>query len=494
MVRMDTLASLTISGYRLFKEARTINFQKPDTDKLGLNIIVGPNNVGKSSILNLVGTSYFSQVNREDWTSESPYVIVDTGDKKATIKYIKSQTNPVVSQQPEGQWPNLMAMYLPSDRRWAFEASNVYVGMMPAGNPIPTDTDRINQLWQVSQNVSTNYGTIQNFEETRKPNENFLSTLLVISESDGLTQKYSSLVKEFIPNYTGFELLRRRGNKYQVLYKSTQSNKVIDMALVGDGVQTIMVICAYLLLIRESRAGAINGVQQQVSMLVLDEPETSLHPQAQKMLYEHIKEISQNTQVIMATHSPYMVSWDIIPNGAKIIRIVSEDGEQAEVYELSAEKHSDIRFSTQPRRQSNLDIISREIVFTNRILMVEGLDDANILRHYISDEKLEVGFEICGHGADGASNILNWLKLANALGIKAAAIYDNDVSECYNEAIAVFGGNLVKKWSADDIRDKPQGNKPKIGLFNEDGSIKDSSKKEVEDTLQAIDRALLKEV
>ena len=126
--------------------------------------------------------------------------------------------------------------------------------------------------------------------------------------------------------------------------------------------------------------------------------------------------------------------------------------------------------------------------------MVEGLDDANILRHYISDEKLEVGFEICGHGADGASNILNWLKLANALGIKAAAIYDNDVSECYNEAIAVFGGNLVKKWSADDIRDKPQGNKPKIGLFNEDGSIKDSSKKEVEDTLQAIDRALLKEV
>ncbi|QQS69316.1 AAA family ATPase [Candidatus Saccharibacteria bacterium] len=487
---MDSISKLTIEGFRLFKASRTIEFQKPDNDKIGLNVIVGSNNVGKSSVLNLIGTGYYNQVNREDWTSDSPKIIVDAGDKKGIIQYSKNQTNPTIIQEPEGQWPNIISMYLPSDRRWAFEASNVYMGML-GGNPNPTDTDRINQLYQVSQNVSNNYGSNQNFEETRKPNQNFLSTLLVISESDNLTEKYTDLVREFIPNYTGFELLRQRGNKYQALYRSTQSNQVIDMALVGDGVQTIMVICAYLLLIRESQAGAINGIQQQVSMLVLDEPEASLHPQAQKKLYEYIKEISRNVQVIMATHSPYMISWDIIPKGAKIIRIASSDGEQAEVYELSRDKHPDIRFTTQPRRQHNLDIISREIVFADRVLMVEGLDDANILREYILSEHIRANFEICGHGADGAGSILNWLKLATALGIKPSAIYDNDSVADYQMATAVYGTDLIQKWTTDDIRDKPKDKTPKVGLFNEDGTIKASSKQEVEGIIQTINTALV---
>ena len=482
---MDSISKLTIEGFRLFKAPRTIEFQKPDTDKIGLNIIVGSNNVGKSSILNLIGTGYYNQVNREDWTSDNPKIIVDTGDKKVIVQYSKNQTNPTVTRDPEDQWPNIMSMYLPSDRRWAFEASNVYMGML-GGNPSPSDTDRINQLYQVSQSVSSNYGSNQNFEETRKPNESFLSTLLVISESNTLTGKYTELVREFIPNYTGFELLRRRGNKYQALYRSTQSNQFIDMALVGDGVQTIMVICAYLLLITEGQAGVINNVQQEVSMLVLDEPEASLHPQAQKKLFGYIKVISRNVQVIMATHSPYMISWDIIPKGARIIRISSSDGEQAEVYELSKEKQPDIRFETQPRRQHNLDIISREIVFADKVLLVEGLDDANILREYILSENIEVDFEICGHGADGAGNILNWLKLATALGIKPSAIYDNDSLADYQATTVVYGTDIIQKWTTDDIRDKPT----KVGLFNEDGTIKASSKQEVGDVIQAINTAL----
>lgn len=482
---MDQLQKLTVEGFRLFKEARSIEFQKTDTDRIGLNIIVGSNNVGKSSVLNLIGTSYFNQINREDWSSDNPKVVIDTGDKKAIVRFSRNQTNPSVVQEPEGQWPNLMSMYLPSDRRWAFEASNVYLGM-PAGSPNPSDTDRINQLWQVSQSVSSNYGSIQNFEETRKPNENFLSTLLVISESDSLTQEYTNLVREFVPNYTGFELLRRRGNKYQVLYRSAQPNQVIDMALVGDGVQTIMVICAYLLLIRESQAGAMGGVHQQVSMLVLDEPEASLHPQAQKKLYGYIKEISRNIQVIMATHSPYMVSWDIIPKGAKIIRVASNDGQQAEVYELSREKQPDIRFETQPRRESNLDVISREIVFTDRVLMVEGLDDANILRHHIKSNNIQTNFEVCGHGADGAGNILNWMRLATALGIKTAAIYDNDSEADYQATLSAYSSDVVKQWSTDDIRDKPD----KVGLFTDNGRIKPECEEEVNRILSEVNSGL----
>lgn len=476
-----------MTGYRLFKEERMVEFQKPNRGKIGLNIIVGPNNSGKSSLINLIGANYFNQINREDWSSDHPRIIVECEGKTVTIDYDKNTAGTKIRQAPEGWSPNFINMYLPSDRRWAFETSNVHIGIF-TGSQNPSDNERMQHFLQVAQSVSTSYGSNQNFEETRKPNEQFISALLVISQNQELIDRYTNLVKEFIPNYTGYDLLRRRGNKYQVLYRATEHNQVIDMALVGDGVQTIMVICAFLLLIRQSLNKGPDYAHQ-ISMLVMDEPESSLHPQAQKKLYEYIKEIAKTVQVIYATHSPYMVSWDIIPKGAKIIRIDSKNGSQADVYELSAEVCPNLNFSTQPRRKGNLDAISREILFTDKVLMVEGIEDVNILRSFIEVNKFDFAFEICGRGADGAGSILNWMRLAACLGIKPGAIYDNDQPENYQAAVNEFGNSAVQKWSTNDIRDKT-GDRPKIGLFDEKGVIKDESKEEVMNVLSVINLAL----
>lgn len=493
---MDKIKKITIKGYRLFKDERAVEFSLPNGEESsGLNIIVGPNNVGKSSLVNLIGGNYFHQINREDWSTDEPEVIIESEGKSLTVKYNKNSINPIVSQSPEGQGPNLLSAYLPSDRRWAFEASNVYLGPgIMSGNPNPTDTELISQFTSVAHSLSGSYASNQNYEDIRKPTEQFISTLLFISQSNTLKEKYRDLVREFIPNYQNYELLRKRGNKYQVLYRSTDTTDYIDMSLVGDGVQTVMVICAYLLLIRESQGVGPGTVSQPLSVLVMDEPETSLHPQAQKRLYGYLKEISKNVQVIYATHSPYLTDWSIIEKNGRIIRIDSKNGKQADIHILSKQLQPRIKFKTQPRRQSNIDTISREIVFTDKILIVEGLDDANILRHFIESENKNYSFEICGHGADGAGNILNWLRVATALGIKCAGIYDNDRQTDYEAAKAAYGDDLIKIWSTDDIRDKAGcphcASGAKKGLFDDKGVIKQACMHEVDSFLQEIDIAL----
>ena len=47
--------------------------------------------------------------------------------------------------------------------------------------------------------------------------------------------------------------------------------------------------------------------QSESCIFAFEEPETNLHPSAQLEMYNSIKELSKSNQVIITTHSPYIV-------------------------------------------------------------------------------------------------------------------------------------------------------------------------------------------
>ena len=70
----------------------------------------------------------------------------------------------------------------------------------------------------------------------------------------------------------------------------------------------------------------VKGCLQQGDILLMDEPASNLHPQAQIHIRKELEEISIKNKVIISTHSPYMISpnssvyyVDITPDGTKII-------------------------------------------------------------------------------------------------------------------------------------------------------------------------------
>ena len=80
---------------------------------------------------------------------------------------------------------------------------------------------------------------------------------------------------------------------------------------VGDGIISLFVIATALYELERPPAQ---------SMVVIDEPELSLHPYYQRRLRTVLSELSLDHQIVCATHSPYFVNWRDIENGAEITR------------------------------------------------------------------------------------------------------------------------------------------------------------------------------
>lgn len=83
----------------------------------------------------------------------------------------------------------------------------------------------------------------------------------------------------------------------------------------GTGLQRAFMI-ALLQVYAKKTAGDINKYSKNI--FGLDEPETWLHPRAQIKLIKAVKEISKSQQVILVTHSPYMLQ-DFSPDNSNVI-------------------------------------------------------------------------------------------------------------------------------------------------------------------------------
>ena len=79
------------------------------------------------------------------------------------------------------------------------------------------------------------------------------------------------------------------------------------------------------------------------AIIVVDEPETSLHPEWQRKIIEMYKKIGENNQIIIATHSPLIVG--SVPTESIRIMSRNDEGEievhQQDVYEKSHGKTAD---------------------------------------------------------------------------------------------------------------------------------------------------------
>lgn len=110
------------------------------------------------------------------------------------------------------------------------------------------------------------------------------------------------------------------------------------------------------------------GQTAAASMLIVEEPETNLHPGAQRQLMRHLVEWSKHRPVIIATHSPVII--DSAPGarlyevsrhaGASTVRPIQRDVEMSDLL-------------------SRLGVRFSDVLGSERVLVVEGPRDKTIL-------------------------------------------------------------------------------------------------------------------
>ncbi len=438
------LKKMTIQQFRGFYSKQTFNFAIPDGNKgSGLTVVVGPNNSGKTTFIealtfhhNSGNSKRFNDSERHGKRDPIITYTTDSGTERITNVNKGSQIT------DNGFRLNELKIEIAPSRRW-WQAQ--YSGTMD-------DVTYANQSAISSIRNSGDLGT------AKKIANMYVDQL----HRDKLSAFIKSLVQHFYFWTVG---TREPAGDYLKYVTGNNVEHAVDM--LGDGIISLFRIAAQL-----------TSKSTQDYILVIDEPELSLHPTAQKALYDVLADEARQKQIVIVTHSPYFISWESISNGAKIIRLNKHDDKQCVVSEIKP----GVNYSSlldgiikDWQRPEFLDTVSKEIMFANNILFVEGKEDVGLIRKWLKDNEINTKYEIFGYGIGGETNMPFFLNFAKDLGIrKVASLFDKNATK-YQQCLKDYPQYLVTQLPTDDIRDKykSDGTIKHIGVFDSSGELKD---------------------
>jgi putative ATP-dependent endonuclease of OLD family len=174
-------------------------------------------------------------------------------------------------------------------------------------------------------------------------------------------------------------------------------------------------------------------------ILACEEPELYQHPPQARYLASVLVDLStQNSQVMVSTHSPTFVGGQVFED-VRVVRKVSGSGEarvrQAK-YDDVALRISNATGKTLQKRQGMAAILHRtlqrdlnEIFFTDRFVLVEGVEDAAYIAAYMHLSGRTAEFRRSGQmliPAQGKSQMLEPLAVALEMQLNCMLVFDAD--------------------------------------------------------------------
>lgn len=446
---MTAYTKFTIENFRCFAQKQKLKLAVPDEDKIGSGItyIVGPNNAGKTTLIEGMWFKGGDSINDSAKRSGPPKFQYFQGDNLIkTVELLRENASRFREPNNEEN-TNYRFEIISSRRHWDTHSG----GNTPSSNIFEST-------------VST--------KPRNQSGVQVASILQNIANDDIDYKKFTKLVKQVLPEFHEWSV----GFEDQSFIKYTSQDGVSHRSnFLGDGVISIIRILAHLF--NKGSTG-----------LIIDEPELSLHPLAQKKLIKVIAEYAQNRQIIIATHSPYFISWEYIKNGAVLNRVAKESETNSHIYSLGDyADYSKLIEGSNWQQPFLMDVVSKEIFFQDNILFVEGQEDVGLLQSQFADSDVN----LYGYGVRGCGQFKLALKLAHDLGIKkACALLDKgdeeDKIKQFLEKEYQSSGYKVFQWNKEDIRDKEAyTSSAKEGYFNKKGELK--SKTESDDFHEKIE-------
>lgn len=379
---------LSIGNYKGFRSQQTLEFAIPDQNKngSGLTLIVGPNNAGKTTIIESLLIDKNKKFNESERHEAKTNIKISNMDGK-----IADFTHDGSIVENVGVDHNIKFQNIPSKRFWE------------SGFSGSSSLDRFTE-------TSTTYNL------RSMPTLGLAQALSeVFNDKNGLKKEFDYTIKEIISTFTDWEIETDHSNQDYIKYKTRDLEHRSN--LLGEGVLSIFVIVAHL-------------VKDSSNTLIIDEPELSLHPFAQKRLAIVLSKFAKKRQIIVCTHSPHFVNWSDFENGAKIIRLNKHGDIECTVHVINNQKnYADliVNWSNNYQKPEFLYTTAKEILFSNHMLFTEGKEDVGLIKKWAKDKGKILNFDIFGYGVDGEANMKLFLTMASDLGLeKVGALYDGN--------------------------------------------------------------------
>lgn len=215
-------------------------------------------------------------------------------------------------------------------------------------------------------------------------------------------------LQEFLPSVKNVQINLKNDRRRTSFHRN--ANVIIDdgtptpLQQKGDGIKSLTALA--MLNIQTS--------SDRVSVIAIEEPESHLHPESARQLYETINALSANHQVVLTTHSPLFVNRSNLKEN-----VIVDSGKATPV-----KKIKEIRDVLGTKVSDNL--INAEIV-----LVVEGEDDKIVLEKILpqmseSIKKAIQNGTLIIDDMGGAGNLPYKLSFYRNLQCKYHALLDND--------------------------------------------------------------------
>ena len=246
-------------------------------------------------------------------------------------------------------------------------------------------------------------------------NNIFPKRLYRLVDNQQAREDYRQEILRIIPSMPEWQLELDDHNHHYLSFASNVSEHNSDG--IGEGLISVLFIVDAL----------YDSTQDDI--IVIDEPELSLHPEYQKNLCSRLIEYSRDRQIIVSTHSPYFIDFKAIIAGAELCR-VSKKSNQSKISRLTVETKTSLQGFLRDRNNPHvLGIDAKEVFFRAEdcVILVEGQEDIYYYNKLQVDLDLAINGNFFGWGVGGAHKMETIARILSDLGFEyVVGILDKD--------------------------------------------------------------------
>ncbi len=463
----------------IIKNFRSIDSHGVEIDLDEIVVLVGPNNVGKSTILKayelvMLGDSASAQLSIEDFPNRQVFnlpeielhtIVYDNSPGEKWI--IEENGENVVKEKWTWESPNAKPVrigYLSNENRWVTKddkekvpwgAANVALSKRPEPHKVSAFDSPEKQSEEIikilksflTEKLKEFTNAVEGQEET--PEQKKYNELIesikdlqknIVEKSQGEIEKIENdltfLIEKIFPGY----VIKFDAKPENEIEKSISWFKDKADLLMGpeDGYQSNIerqgsgarrtLLWTALRLISEH-----NSKNSRPHLLLIDEPEICLHPNATRNAREVLYDLPKtgNWQVMLTTHSPVFI--DISKDNTTIIRV--NKSEKGIVQATTIYRPSTIKLTDDDKLHLKLmnvyDPYFAEFFFGNRTIVVEG-DTEYSAFNYIKSKRDDLD-DVHIIRARGKASIATVVKILNQFGINYAVLHDMDTQMAHKK-------------------------------------------------------------
>jgi len=285
------LKKIEVLGFRGFGTLESIELALPNgKDGSGLTILVGSNNSGKTSILEAIK---FSNINGANTTFSMGKRNVKN-DQNVNIKYFNINENGEIlthELKTVSSGGNFMEG-IPSLRQSIYYVQSRR--QVPYYSGTSNSLDRTRYLEHGNKKVDRTSSL-----------DNFYTRLNLINNNIATKNTFDNLLLKLFGRRIDWNIDQEDNGQFFINYSFGECHH--NSEGIGDGVWSLFTIIDSFY---DSKPG---------DLIIIDEPELSLHPDLQKNVLDMLMDYSKDRQIVLATHSPYFVKWESLFNGGKLI-------------------------------------------------------------------------------------------------------------------------------------------------------------------------------